>query len=393
MFLGNQRRIILNNVNTMTNNWIKTYKKLPFKKKEELFHALAEKLDKATNDNDGTRINRIEKSLTRKLVKSWNTTTNKAIRTALRSFGTGERRFTQKDADKVLKALDKAYKDVEKKTEKRVKRDTREIYKINKKSFGRKFKLSSTPNEEKSVVIFQGLKFDPLEKRVVSDNYIVKSWNGIDVFKAVEFGIIDKEAYENLARLENISIGDHFPKTLKSKVSKAIQEGVLDKGLNKTDAAAFLQQSLTKTLGGSIQGALPASVAQGQASVNAYFEMLTATNVTYARNFSQMNLMNEAGIEQFIFNAVLDRLTSKICDQMEGRIFTIEQGMKHQVSVLAAENVEALKKIAPFQRDLSSFGLKEGQKLDDVSTSEKLAKAGVIIPPLHGRCRSDIQPL
>ena len=78
---------------------------------------------------------------------------------------------------------------------------------------------------------------------------------------------------------------------------------------------------------------------------------------------------------------------------MEGRVFTIEQGMKHQVGVLAAENVEALKKIAPFQRDLSSCGLKEGQKLNDVSTSEKLAKAGVIIQPLHGRSRSVIKPL
>lgn len=379
-------------------NVLEKFEQLPFSKKEKVFKAMSERAEKATNDNDGARINRIEKGLTRALVKSWNTSTNKAIRTALGKIPKNEKRFTQKSMDKVLASLEKTYKGVEKRTVKRVKADIKDIYKTEKGRFGRKFKLKQIDKNEK-VLTFKTLALANQNKKEKIIDYIkiVKSVDvnnfNIDVCKAVKFGIVDTEAYENLARLENIAVGDHFPKTKKIQVSKAIQTGVLDKGLNNADAGLFLKQEMTSILGGNVNGALPASVAKGQASTNAYFEMLNATNTTYAKNFAHINLSNEAGITQLIFSAILDRTTSQICSQMDGRVFTIEQALVHQSKVLGAENVEGLKTIAPFQRNLSEFKLGAGENLTSPATSKRLADAGVMVPPLHGRCRSSLQPV
>lgn len=383
--------------------WLEAFKNLPYEKKEELFNALAEKLDKAKENPADAKVARIEKGLTRALTKSWHNTSTKAVNKALKVIPKNDKRFSQKMADKVLASLTKSYKGVEKKTEKRVSNDMEEIYKVNKVGFGKQFKLSSSDEKSKQL-IFMGKRLDPLTKEVVPYNSIVQSIDHIerfkksgrkleDILKAVEFGTLDTEAYDNLARLENVAIGDHFPATLKGRVSSAIQEGVLEKGLTNADAGAFLQQRITEILGGNVAGALPASVAQGQASTTAYFEMLTATNTTFSRSFSQMNLMWEAGITRWQFAAVLDRITSVVCEQMDGRVFTIEQGMAHQKAVLDAENVEALKGIAPFTRNLNAFGLKAGQKLDNAKTSAALADAGVSVPPLHGKCRSEVHPL
>ena len=60
--------------------------------------------------------------------------------------------------------------------------------------------------------------------------------------------------------------------------------------------------------------------------------------------------------------------------------------------ILAADDVAELQQIAPFQKDLSAFGLGAGQKLESRSAAEALAKAGIMMPPIHFRCRSEVNP-
>lgn len=362
-------------------NALEAFKDLPFLVKEKIFFNLSEKLEKATKDNDGAKINRIEKGLTRVLVKSWNVTSNKAINAALRTIPKNEKRFSQKNADKLIASLEKSYNGIERKTKTRVEIDIKNIYIINKQSASRKFK------KKNKKLFFTGLNLDLTTMKLNHHTYPVKSWDSSKEFKKqAEFGLIDAAAWENLARLENVSIGDHYPKTSKVTVSNSIQKNVIEKGLNNKDASLFLKQDLTAKLGGNVSGALPSSIAKGQASVNAYFEGLNATNVTWARNFSQINQMNYVGITQVIFNAIIDRLTSQVCAQMDGRVFTIEQSLVHQDKVLGAKDVEEVQGVAPFTRNLSAFGVGAGEKLKDAKTSSALAKAGVIVPPLHFRC-------
>lgn len=370
--------------------WLEAYKKLPYEKQEQIFNVLASKMEKATNDRDGAAINRIEKALTRVLVNSWTDTATGAVTRALNTIPNSESRFTQEDGDRFINTLERGFQNIEEKTQDRVQSDIEDIYRINKERFSNQFDI------EQSKVFFNGTIKNPVTKSLINARWKVRSIElskrNAELLKQVEFGQIDAESWDNLARLENVSIGDHFPKTLKPKIAKAIQEGALEQGLNQANAGEFLARRATEIVGGNIAAATPASISAGQASAAAYFEGLNATNVTYARNFSHINLMREAEIQQIIFNAVLDRLTSQICSQMDGRIFTIEQAVTHQQAVLDAENVEELKSIAPFTRSLSQFGLDAGQSLMDPETQARIAAAGIIVPPLHFRCRSELQP-
>lgn len=376
-------------LNMSIDKFKESFKKLPFEKKQKVFRLLAEK---ATNDQDGEKINTIEKDLARTLVVSWSDTATKAINKALATIPSGTSRFTQADANRLIKTLEKAFEPVEEKTSQRVENDLEEIYKTQKRLFASQFNLEP----EEKVLIFTGPHFDPIRKQVIKHNRVVKSfqWNekAEQVLKQVTFGINDTIAYENLAKLQNIAIGDHFEKTLKPRVSSSIQKNIMDKGLNTSDAALTLEQDLTRTLGGSIEGALPASVATGQASIAAYMEGLVATNTTFAKNFAQIQLMDEVGITQIVFTAIIDRLTSQVCSQMDGRIFTVEQAKTHRESVLESESVAELKGKAPFTRNLSQFNLSAGESLTNPDVQANLARAGVIVPPLHFRCRSELHP-
>ena len=263
--------------------------------------------------------------------------------------------------------------------------DSSEIYKVNKNRFERKFQL-----KQKKTLIFTTKKFDPLYNKVIDFNYVVRSQDEIKLVKA-EFGEADLLIIDNLGRLENVAIGDHYPKTLKPNVTKTIQTGI-ERGLNKAQAGEFLKAELTKKIGGQ-PSAVPRGIQlQGQKSVNAYFKGLNATNVTTTRNFGQIQLMREAEITRYVWNSIVDNLTSQICLQMDGRVFEVAQAQEQMQKILEAENVEQVQNIAPFKRDLSEFGLGAGEKLEDTKTSQRLAAAGITLPPVHFRCRSEVNP-
>ena len=104
--------------------------------------------------------------------------------------------------------------------------------------------------------------------------------------------------------------------------------------------------------------------------------------------------MEEAGITQYQFTAIIDNRTSQICSSMHGRTFSVEWGRQHMSDFLESEDVDVLKEKMPWRKDLSEFKLKPRQGVNDPKVSQALAEAGLSIPPLHGSlCRSVIEPI
>ncbi len=370
------------------------FKKLSFSQKDVIFRVLCEKVE---GDNDGQTINRLEKSLTRVLVKRFEKRSTRGINSALKTFSKTDSLFTKKDGNKVIKALEIAYKNIEVGTSSRVKSDIKEIYILNKKRFAKRFGLSTIEKK----LYYQKPVYNKVCKQVGEIKVEIKSckWQHLNkkyadhaLIKVADFSDADEKIYANLAALENIAIGDHFPKTLKRNVSSLIQKGVLEKGLNKKQAGEFLRKELTRRLGGKVSAVPPSIAKQGLNATTAYYEGLNATHVTFARNFGQLQMMQEAGIEKYIWDSIIDNRTSMICAQMNGRIFTVESSLSIMNKVVGADDVETLHNVAPFKRNLSEFGLKEGKKLSNANASASLQKAGVGLPPIHFRCRSEINP-
>jgi hypothetical protein len=351
-------------------------KEISLNQLEKVYRGIGLFLEKA-KDDQGRKINAIEEGLTDFLSDEHIKLSDAGIKSALNSFAKTERPFTKTDGKKVESILEKSFDKIGIKTSSRVNKDLKEIYSLSKERFAKNFKLDKKLN----LLLFK------------SNGYlrIVDSWDRKTIVKQT-LGESDLRIIAELERLANVAIGDHYPKTLKPRVSRLIQNDIIEKGLNKTQAGEILEVELTRKLGSTIKAVPEVVRQQGANATRAYFKGLAQTNSTMARSFSSLNLMREAEITRFVFDAIIDELTSDICAQMNGRVFEIDMGIEQMNKMLESENVEDLKSVAPFTRDLSAFNLSRGEKLTDRDAMDALAKAGVMIPPLHFRCRSALNP-
>jgi SPP1 gp7 family putative phage head morphogenesis protein len=147
-----------------------------------------------------------------------------------------------------------------------------------------------------------------------------------------------------------------------------------------------------------------------------YWEMVSMVFTNRARTYTQLGAFDEAGIERYRFDAVLDEVTSEVCRFMHGKVFTVGRAMDRFRDVERARDPETIKDVQPFvqvgadrdgnqvlfyerggrrravaQVDEPAVGARdEIGRYSRALSSGQLEAAGVSVPPLHGRCRSTI---
>jgi len=338
-----------------------------FHKLEESFKVISEYLYKATGDSDGRIINDLEKGMVRFVMREWNNTATKSIELALQQLDfRSNKPMTKTEAKNINIIIEKTFKPIERKVSNRLLQDITQIYKSNKRQSINKFGFRAIRKQEDD--------------------------SDITPIVGISFNVSDRRTTKELARLHNIAIGDHYPQSAKPQVIKILNEA-RRQGLNKRETGIFLERELSRKLGGFLQTVPKSIKILGQRAQSNYFEGLAATTVTRARGFSDLNLMNEAGIERYVWRSIIDNRTSKICLQMDGRIFEIKTGMSQMNKILSMKSSDQLKKEFPWRRDLSEFGLGAGEKLSSREVSDKLAASGVlVVVPAHSLCRSSIEP-
>lgn len=354
--------------------------KLPFDQREKLFNAVSEILEKA--DKPSATTDRIEKSLTRFLAKQWKGWANKAVPLALAILkGNMDAKVTKKDGQQIIDKLEDGLKGYPDSVSDRVTKDIKSFYKKNKSIFADRFDVKG--KGKKSELTFDGQSISSAGK----------NFDKSRLENLAAFGSVDVNTVNSLTNLTMISIGDHFALNLKPAVTKAIMEGVVERGLNKKNAAEYLRQELTKIVG-SVNQAVPASIAQmGEERVNDYFKGLVTTNMNFARNFGQVTAMEEAEIARYMIVAIIDDRTTMICLQLNGQTFEMRYAVEHRDRVAEMESVDELKDFAPWHRDISEVGLSADRNKEAPSAQEVLAKAGMALPPFHFRCRSEVHPV
>lgn len=348
----------------------------------QFYEVISDIVQKIEGDNDGRKINKIEKDLVAALAVVWNRRATKGIKSALKVLDQDnqEDTVTIKQRDQILSRLERGFNGIDKEVTPRLQKDYNKIYKINKKGFVSRFRL----NPETKQLIYKRYSW--------SKPYVVKSVDQIMKVDA-NFSIVDERTIKELVSLKALSIGTHFDRFHRPLISDLINEAVIARGLPIAKASKFLEEELTKRLGGKASTAVPAAiVAQGKKAVESYFTNITAIHVNFARNFGQVNAMSEAGIARFQIAAVIDELTSTICTQMNGRVFEMKLARQHMTKVLQSKDVDALRGFAPFRRDLSEFNLSAGAKLEDPGAERVLAENGMSMPPYHGSCRTEVHP-
>jgi hypothetical protein len=174
----------------------------------------------------------------------------------------------------------------------------------------------------------------------------------------------------------------------------------LEQGLGRDDIAADLSAQLAPV------------ISRGKP----YWDIVATSFANRGRTYTQLAAFDEADVEHYRFEAVLDSVTSEVCRFMHGREFSVERARQRFDEVEQADDPEAVANLQPWMRvgadsggnqvlyyeragrrrmvarvDEPSVGASDrvGRYSSALSTDE-LEAAGVTVPPLHGRCRSTI---
>lgn len=174
----------------------------------------------------------------------------------------------------------------------------------------------------------------------------------------------------------------------------------LEQGLGRDDIAADLAAQLAPI------------VSRGKP----YWETVAMSFANRGRTYTQLAAFDEADIERFRFEAVLDQVTSHVCRFMHGREFSVRRAMQRFDEVERAPDPETITELQPWMRvgadsdgkqvlfyerggrrrfvaqvDESAVGRADQVgRYSRALSNDELEAAGVTVPPLHGRCRSTI---
>lgn len=200
----------------------------------------------------------------------------------------------------------------------------------------------------------------------------------------------DTQTINVLAKDHLFWVGNSYNAALRKNLNNTVANEVIAKGLGKKEAGKKLRDIVEKKMG------LVAPVNGGERAVDAYFAGLGRVIANRAQNFSRLATFQIAGFTRYRIIAIMDQRTSAICREMDGRVFTVDQGVQSMEAQLGAKNPSQVKSIAPWmsaadvRRLLKDAGQSPTAKVNEGS-AKTLADAGVALPPYHGHCRTWIE--
>jgi len=186
-----------------------------------------------------------------------------------------------------------------------------------------------------------------------------------------------QEAVDWLVRHDRFWIGKVFPEHARDSFRDTIVRG-LDEGLGRKAIGKRLRDLMAGT-----------KEAPGKLEL---YNRVSAASVNRAHNWGGMFSLEEAGVEEYVFRAVMDERTSRICRDLNGRVFSVPRVMQVVRQALDGPP-SAIESIAPwptFDESRGDFFIERGGRRSYLAgkSSEWLEASGVAMPPLHGNCRS-----
>lgn len=108
-----------------------------------------------------------------------------------------------------------------------------------------------------------------------------------------------------------------------------------------------------------------------------YFKLIADNIISQSQNISRLNQALKYNVEYFKVRARIDNKTSDFCRWANGKIISAKHLKKQLNNILDANNIDDKKQAAPWQSK-PIFGV---------------LPANIGLPPYHGRCRTQIEPV
>lgn len=184
------------------------------------------------------------------------------------------------------------------------------------------------------------------------------------------FDLIDEKAIRALWKHNVYWIRSYYDRNLGEKVAK-VGEQALSEGLTKSETARLFQSTFTE---------------QFPKETSAYWRGFSNNAITRSRSLGQVGGYVEAGASVYRISAIIDKLTSEICLGMNGKEFTVERAVNLRDDLIASENTDNVKSVAPWRKPGDLEDRAGGTPLKDIPADQ--LPAGMEFPPYHFNCRT-----
>jgi|GEM_PF-5377079 len=326
-------------------------------------------LAKALRMSEVARIARLELQLRRYLLAKWNAHSRKAVREASALAS------QLKPAAQISNAIKSQMKIWAKEVLPRIKETQGRIYRLARIAGWKK------ANKRTSATLAYSTQ----------NMTELISKNGEEFFSEImpAFDIADTEAVDMLAEHQVFWIGENYDKNIGDTIANTTKETIAEVGRNRQLAGRLIRERIGASLG------VFSTPTGWHGSAAQYFEGLAANAATTARAMGQLRSFQSYGITKYEWNAINDRRTCDQCAHLDGRVFTVEQGMEVMEQELQARTPEAVMRAHPFIPG-GAGGLSMLQLLaptpgrGPARESASLADANIAMPPLHFRCRCTV---
>lgn len=206
-----------------------------------------------------------------------------------------------------------------------------------------------------------------------------KTRSALEFKSSITFKEIDKQLVRAFANDGPYWINNFYNKFLSERIS-IVSRDLLNRGLNKQQIATELEKIISKELslrdGTRYAQNIPKKFA---GHVEAYNEIITSTSVQRIRSFTDIITIYNAGYQQFIYTAILDKRTCARCVQLDGSVWSVPIAYNKVEAVAYADSPEEFTSVMPWY--------------NTVAEVQNLTSNQVPIPPIHGRCRCLVRVL
>ncbi len=215
----------------------------------------------------------------------------------------------------------------------------------------------------------------------------------------VDFNAMDKRVIKHLKTSQSYFVRDEYGRrhdAFSMEAKRIVSDG-LESGLGRDDIASDLKKAAKRTLAGK---------------GSPYWDVVAGAFIGRGRSFAQLSAYREARIDRYLFEAVLDEVTTDTCRFFHGKTFSVDRGIGLFEQV--EQSPEDIKDLNPWVRTGKNdagekvlYVSKNDQRIpiatvvstgvgtrDEIGTfrggrsEQELMDLGLSFPPLHGLCRS-----
>ena len=196
-------------------------------------------------------------------------------------------------------------------------------------------------------------------REIVAESYVRALSDTLGLSRP-RWDLVDARALDWLQRHHVYWVRHHYDRHLAEDVLSLGEQAILE-GMSRREAGRLFREALGRRLGQS----------------QLYWEMFANHVVTRSQELGRVEGYERAGVRYLQIRAVLDHRTSCICRNLHGRIIEVDKAARLARRLVAADDPEDVKRIAPWEPCERVMGVPSAE------LPEHLA-----LPPYHFGCRT-----